>query len=84
MRHEESGVQAFALTAILTVVMAGHGHATAEEDSGLVTIEDEACHIEFDRNSGALRGMVNRVTNDACLKSATTNNSAGWDSRTRG
>jgi Domain of unknown function (DUF6259) len=56
------------LAAILTTAMAGRGYAKAEEGPGVIAIGDEACRIEFDRDSGGLGSIVNRLTNDACLK----------------
>ncbi|HOZ46228.1 MAG TPA: DUF6259 domain-containing protein [Candidatus Hydrogenedentes bacterium] len=37
-----------------------------------MAMQDNACRIEFDRATGGLRGIVNRITGDACLKGGRT------------
>ena len=43
-------------------------HAEVDRAPDTITIEDEACRIQFDGRSGALWTLVNRALGDACLK----------------
>ena len=43
-------------------------HPDAIDNHAVITLEDQGCRITFDAQNGSLRGIVNRMIEDECLK----------------
>jgi hypothetical protein len=52
----------------LVCIIAGGAHAVPGGKPEPIVVEDSACRIEFDGETGALRTISNLITHDSCLK----------------
>ena len=68
MGKENPLVACCALTIIATILMNCQGYGAAGKETKLIVLEDEACRIEFDADTGGLRSIINHGTHDPCLK----------------